>query len=199
MASETMVFGANLRRSEKWRLFRIRTANSTYELELESAPGTHGRRCAVLTRIAPAGESFTDSSPMANENSLFASSPMEWMGKCLVVGTARTSEVQSVDFVGANDRPVARKTASTTMPFGAAPRAAEQTQHAAHAEPKPREWAPFPLSHVEMAETAAMLLKAIVHRADLFPALKGDELAERRMTLSLAECRLMLEALNRRV
>ena len=193
MSSATMVFGAALRRSEKWRVFRIRTANSTYELEVESVAHPQARRCAVLTCVAPqerSGESFTDASPQADGQSLFALSPLDWMGKRLCVGTARTSEVQAVDFIGESERAQGRDRVISKL----APAPPSQPRQESNA----RAWSAYPLNHVEFAETAAALLKLVVHRHDVFAALKDDSLAERRMTLALADCRLMLEALSRR-
>ena len=89
-----------------WRVYRLTTVNSTYELEVqrEGEP----RRCVVLTCVSPpsrAGESFEDSAPLAGSDSLFAVSPLEWVGRSLSVGTARTSQVQSVDFLTARAEP----------------------------------------------------------------------------------------------
>jgi hypothetical protein len=195
MSTQTMVFGTTSRRSEKWRLYRIGTANSVYELEVEAEHSRVGRRCVVLTCIAPperAGETFEDSSPLAETQSLYDLSPVDWMGKRLAVGTARTSEVQSVDFVSANAE---RK--SVTRQWPAVQARATQPIAAPREEPAPR-WAPFPGGHVEMAEAAASLLKCVCHRHDLEAALERDEHLQQRMRLAFAECRLMLEALLRR-
>lgn len=183
MSSATMVFGATSRRSEKWRVYRIRTANSTWELEVQAEGGE--RRCAVLTRVDPAGESFEDSAPQADGRSLYALSPLDWIGRRLAVGTALTSEIQSVDFVATTS---ARKTAHSA-PTRAEPPRVEEGRPA---------WAPFPLGYVEMAEAAASVLKAVAHRHDLHDALRHDPMLVRRLELALAQCGLMVEALSRR-
>ncbi len=201
MSSETMVFGISARRSEKWRVYRIGTANSTYELEVQDGPGKTARRCVVLTCVAPAaraGESFEDSSPQADEQSLYALSPMDWIGRSLTVGTARTSPVQSVEFVTATDLPPSQTRApagrsATAVHFGTRP----LPRQAPKAEERPT-WAPFPLGYVEMAEAAASLLKAACHRHDLLPALEGEPLLEQRMSLALDQCALLLKALRGR-
>jgi len=188
MSTQTMVFGSNSRRSNQWRLYRIRTANSVYELEVET-PGV-GRRCVVLTCVEPAnraGENFEDSSPQAGAESLYALSPMEWMGRCLVVGTARTSEVQAVDFLASNAE---RRSLSRTRTF--------PLQPPQRAPEPPPSWAPFPAGHVEMAEAAASLLKNVCHRRDLGAALETEQHLQQRLRLAFAECQLMLEALVRK-
>jgi len=184
MSSETMVFGATLRRSEKWRVYRIRTANSEYELEVQAARANGERRCTVLTRVAPkdrAGETFEDTNPQADRESLYDLSPMDWIGKRLSVGTATTSEVQAVDFVKlATER-------SNTRTYAPSP---ERTQPAQH-------WAPFPLGYVEMTEAAAAVLNAVCHRHDLRTATEDDPLLRQRLRMALAQCQLMLDAIER--
>lgn len=189
MGSETMVFGAGARRSEKWRVYRIRTANSAYELEVQAEVGAGARRCAVLTCIEPAsrnGESFEDSAPQVGEQSLHALSPMDWIGKPLTVGTARTSEVQSVDFIATTSARAARGARSTPA-AQPGPRREE-----------PRAWAPYPLGSVEMAEAAASVLQALCHQRDLLHDLGGNAHLHKRLQLALAQCGLMLEALEQR-
>src|SRR5690348_6556025 len=100
MHNETIVFGLAVRRSEKWRVYRIRTANSTYELEVQTETAEGARRCAVLTCIEPKRPvCFEDSAPRISSEPLYALSPVDWIGKRLTVGTACTSEIHSVDFV----------------------------------------------------------------------------------------------------
>lgn len=186
MTNGTMVFGSATRRSEKWRVYRIGTANSTYELEVQGEVAGEGRRCAVLTCVAPparAGVTFEDSAPRVGDGDLFALSPVEWMGKTLSVGTARTTEIRSVDFV---------KTASevTRRTFVPPPPPAPP--------PPPPAYAPFPLGQIELLEAAAGALKAIAHRHDLRGAIAGTPHLVKRYQLALAECGLMLEALDRR-
>jgi hypothetical protein len=186
----TMVFGANQGRSEIWRVYRIRTANSTYHLEVEAQSARYPRRVAVLTCLEPhsrAGESHEDSSPKAGGESLFVLSPMEWIGKCLTVGTVRTSELVSVDFISSAETRSAK-------PRPSAPAPAPVRQH----EPEPPRWAPFPAGQVEMAEVAASLLKTVCHRRDLADALRADPRLRRRFEMALSECGLMLEAINER-
>lgn len=195
MTQNTMVFGANVRRSEKWRLYQVRTANSTYELEVQSPTPGDTRRCCVLTCVAPAsraGQSFEDSSPRAGEESLYAVSPLDWIGRCLTVGTARTSEVASVEFVSASDAPAPRKRAQTVVfdaPATSAPKPAPKasSNDALH-------WAPFPLGYVQMAEAAASVLQVLANREDVLTGL-SDVLLRRRAEHALATCRLLLEAL----
>lgn len=190
-----MVFGATMRRSEKWRVYRIRTANSTYELEVQTEGAE--RRCTVLTRTQPAGERYEDSAPQLDGQSLYAQSALDWIGKRLSVGTACTSEIQSVDFLTTASQ---RSAPSSTMVFGEkAPRA-----EPARAPPPPRveerrpDWAPFPLGFVEMTEAAASVLKSVAHRHDLAAALRDDPHLMRRYQLALAACGLMVETLTRR-
>ena len=204
MSGQTMVFGTTMRRSEKWRVYRIRTANSTYQLEVETGGTRQSRRCAVLTCVAPesrAGETFEDSSPQAGEQSLYALSPMDWIGTCLTVGTARTSQIQSVDFVAATEAgsatlPRARPTQTGLL--AAQPTPEQPSEAAQRREAERPAWASFPLGYVEMTEAAASLLKATCHRHDLRAALQHEPLLRRRIEHALAECRLMLEALDGR-
>lgn len=175
MTTETRVFGTEMRRSSSWRVYRIRTENSTYELEVEGP--TSGRRCVVLTRVEPAGERFEDSSPQVDGQSLFALSPVEWMGRCLTVGTARTSALQSVDFITTAE---ARSPRTVFAP----------------AAPKPHAWSPFPAGQVEMAETAAVLLKLVSDHQTLADAVRGDPVLRERLQIALASCRLMLGLLT---
>lgn len=196
MSSHTMVFGANTRRSTSWRLYRIRTANSLYDLEVQGE-SAGGRRCVVLTCFEPkdrAGVSFEDSAPLLDAVSLFTLSPLEWMGKCLSVGTARTSPLQSVDFIAAADAPVKRPSRTTTFGAQASAPLAEPKQETRTA---PNPWSPFPLGAVEMAEVAASLLKCVTHQQGATAAVGRDEHLNQRLRLALAECRLMLEALHR--
>lgn len=183
MSSHTMVFGIEARRSEKWRVYRIRTENSAYELEVQAAQANGERRCAVLTCVEPAeraGEAFEDSNPMIGGRSLFDASPMDWMGERLEVGTARTSEIRSVDFIEvASER-----------------RAPRRQQPRSEALPPPQ-WSPFPAGLVEMAEAAGSVLKAISHRPDLHRAIEGQPMLQRRLALALAECRLMLDVIEK--
>lgn len=189
MGSETMVFGAGARRSEKWRVYRIRTANSAYELEVQAEVGAGARRCAVLTCIEPAsrnGEVFEDSAPQVGAQSLHAVSPMDWIGQPLTVGTARTSEIQSVDFIATTSARAQRGARQAAEP-PPAPRREE-----------PRTWAPYPLGSVEMAEAAASVLQALCHQRNLLHDLGGDPHLTKRLKLALAQCGLMLEALDKR-
>jgi hypothetical protein len=192
MSSQTLVFGTEMRRSNKWRVYRIRTANSTYELEVEG--GTDVRRCVVATCVAPAdraGERYEDSAPQLDGASLHTLSPVEWMGKCLTVGTLRTSALQSVDFVAATEAR-STPTRSRSMVFtqhGPAPAPAPQ--------PKPPSWSAFPAGQVEMVETAAVLLKLVGEHKDLSRALKDDPFLRQRLSVALSGCQLMLELINK--
>lgn len=185
-----MVFGTEMRRSNKWRVYRIRTANSTYELEVEGGVG--GRRCVVATCVAPAdraGERYEDSSPQLDGADLHALSPVEWMGKCLTLGTLRTSALQSVDFVAATEARSAPP--SRTQVF---------TQHGpapAPAAPKAPSWSAFPAGQVEMVETAAVLLKLVGEHRDLSQAVKDDPFLRQRLSVALSGCKLMLELINK--
>lgn len=199
MTSQTMVFGTNVRRSEKWRVYQVRTANSTYELEVQSPSPGELRRCCVLTCVSPGsrqGQSFEDSSPRAGDESLYAVSPLDWIGRCLSVGTARTSEVQSVEFVSVADAPVPRRTGRgpQTLVFDA-PAAAPAQERAKPASEEPLHWAPFPLGYVQMAEAAASLLQLLNNRQDVHARLRDEPLLWRRLEHALSTARLMLEDL----
>lgn len=202
MSGHTQVFGATMRRSEKWRLYQVRTANSTYELEVQSPSPGDSRRCAVLTCVAPearAGQSFEDSAPRAGEQSLYTVSPLDWIGKCLTVGTARTSEVQSVEFISANDAPSSSRAQAQRR--ADTERRSPQTFVFQAPQPKAEEpppWAPFPLGHVEMAEACASLLRALCHRHDLAAALANHPGHRRRLELALTQCRVLLDSLTPR-
>jgi hypothetical protein len=164
-----------------WRVYRIQTQNSLYELEVQDAPRQGARRCAVLRCLEPrsrAGEAYEDSSPLVGTRSLFDVSPLEWIGARLFIGTAETSLVQEVDFVTSRAEPHAPT----------APKAA----------PRPSPWERFPDGYVELAETTAGILKGLCHCEDLFFAVRSDTLLERRLQLALAQCRLMLDAMKRR-
>jgi hypothetical protein len=177
MSSQTMVFGAETRRSEMWRVYRIRTAHSAYELEVQTETTGGARRCAVMTCVEPearAGQTFEDSSPLCGSESLYGVNPLDWIGRVLRVGTVCTSEIQSVDFV---------KSASTRTVTRAAPAPA-------------RSWAPYPLGQVEMLETAASVLKAVAHQHELRRDLSHDRRLVKRFELALAECQVMLETLT---
>lgn len=203
MTSATMVFGTNVRRSEKWRVYQVRTANSTYELEVQSPSPGEVRRCCVLTCVSPSsrsGQSFEDSSPRAGDESLYAVSPLDWIGRCLSVGTARTSEVQSVEFVSVADAPAPRRTGRgpETVVFGkpaAAPASQSQSASAKPASEEPLHWAPFPLGYVQMAEAAASLLQVLNNRQDVHTRLRDEPLLRRRLEHALSTARLMLEGL----
>ncbi len=185
MSSETMVFGSTSRRSELWRVYRIRTANSAYELEVQGGDDRSSRRCAVMTCVEPAsraGEVFEDSSPQLGAKSLFELSPLDWIGRRLSLGTACTSEIQSVDFI----------TQSPTRSVPRAPRHASTTP----APPQPPPWAPYPLGSVEMVEAAASVLQAVAHQHALRRDLAHEPRHLRRLELALAQCGLLLEALG---
>lgn len=173
-----------------WRVYRIRTANSAYELEVQGGGEEGSRRCAVMTCVEPAsraGETFEDSSPQVETTSLFALSPLEWIGRRLSLGTACTSEIQSVDFV--------RQSPTRSLP--PAPRqVAASTPPVAPQQPPP--WAPYPLGSVEMVEAAASALKAVAHQHGLQRDLAGDPRLVRRLELALAQCGLLVEALSER-
>lgn len=201
--SETMVFGAPTRRTEAWRVYRIRTANSEYELEVQE-PGA-GRRCTVLTKLAgeAAVQSFEDSQPRVGERCLYEVSPLEWMGQPLAVGTACTTPIQSVDFVRHAPLRTQRAPSSATMAF---PPGASRAPHPtpAHAAPTaassatPQSWSAFPLGCVEMLEAAASVLGAVCHRPDLAAALEGNPRLSKRYRLALAQCGVLLETLGNR-
>lgn len=207
MRSETVVFGAPTRRSEAWRVYQIRTANSLYELEVQEADGP--RRCTVLTKLDEKGaalQTFEDSQPRIGEKCLYDVSPLDWMGRTLAVGTACTSAVQSVDFIRNSPSRTLRVPAATgparpaTMVFGSedsrsmsAPRRQEPVAE------KPPAWSPFPLGSVEMVEAAANVLGAVCHRQDLLEALKGNTLLAKRYKLALAQCGVLLETLTNRL
>ncbi len=201
MTNHTMVFGTTTRRSEKWRRYQLRTANSTYELEVQNPTPSENRRCCVLTCVAPAnraGQTFEDSSPRAGDASLYAVSPMDWMGQCLTVGTARTSEVVSVEFISESDGPTPRRTgtSSQSLVFGQ-PAAPDSTP----ASPKPKseeapQWAPFPLGYVQMAEAAASVLQVLNNRVDAQAQVRAEPLLRRRLEHALATCKLMLETME---
>ncbi|MBM4777536.1 MAG: hypothetical protein GQE15_07505 [Archangiaceae bacterium] len=201
--SNTMVFGSNARRSEKWRLFQICTANTTYHLEVQDPRDDDSRRCAVLTCLSPGsrlGQTFEDSSPRAGGKSLFGLTPLDWIGKQLEVGTVRTSEIVSVEFLSMADAPVSRKTSpvpgssNATMTFGAAPSSAPAPRQEREA---PRSWSAFPLGAVEMAEVAAALLNAVAHQGDVEAAVASQPLLKKRLSMALETCRLMLQTIDR--
>lgn len=199
MTSQTMVFGTTVRRSEKWRVYQVRTANSTYELEVQSPTPGEARRCCVLTCVSPSsrsGQSFEDSSPRAGEESLYAVSPLDWIGRCLTVGTARTSEVQSVEFVSVADAPAPRRNGRSpdTTVFGQ-PSSAPASSSAKPASEETLHWAPFPLGYVQMAEAAASLLQLLNHRQDVQARLRDEPMLRRRLEHALSAARLMLEGL----
>lgn len=186
MSNQTMVFGAEMRRSDMWRVYRIRTANSDYELEVQTDSAGGSRRCAVLTCVLPAtraGHACEDSSPLLGDESLFAVNPVDWIGRTLRIGTACTSEIHQVDFSKCTS------TRSRGFTTSAAP-------------PTPRDqrpaWAPYPLRQVEMLEAAASVLKAVCHQHQLRGDLSHDRRLVRRFELALAECGLMLETLTDR-
>lgn len=184
MQTETMVFGAEVRRSEMWRVYRIRTANSTYELEVQTEVSPGVRRCAVMTCVEPvqrAGQTFEDSSPLIGNESLYGVNPLDWIGRVVRLGTAATSEIQSVDFIRSG------ATRTTRAPVAAAPQQ----------EPS-RSWAPYPQGQVEMLEAAASVLKAVCHQHQLKRDLSHDRRLQRRYELAIAECELMLETLSER-
>lgn len=172
-----------------WRVYRIRTANSAYELEVQSDAAGAGRRCAVMTCVEPAaraGETFEDSSPQLDARSLFELSPLEWIGRRLSLGTACTSEIQAVDFIKQSPtRSVLR------APRHEAPPPAPQA-------PQPPPWAPYPLGSVEMVEAAASVLKAVAHQHGLQRDLAHEPRLLRRLELALAQCGLLVEALSER-
>jgi hypothetical protein len=192
MSGQTMVFSTVSRRSEMWRVYRIRTVNSTYELEVQSPTASQVRRCVVLTCLEPkgrAGQTFEDSAPQVSGRDLFYLSPLEWMGKTLSVGTAQTSEIQSVDFIASAD---ARRSSSLFSQ-----RAQPGYQPHAARKPAPAPVAPQPPAqqYVEMAETAASLLRALLHRQDFAAEVRGQGQLEQRLKLAVTQCRLMLDAL----
>lgn len=202
MTTETLVFGATMRRSEKWRLYQIRTANSTYELEVQSPTPGDTRRCCVLTCVTPGareGQTFEDSAPRVGNESLFAFSPFDWISKCLTVGTARTSEVQSVEFISESDSRAPRRnratSASKSLVFGQPAAPVAQT---VQPKPEPSPWAPFPLGYVQMAEAAAAVLQNLEHRRAAQDDLRDDAMLRRRLEHALATCRLMLESLGQK-
>ncbi|MBL8956534.1 MAG: hypothetical protein JNK82_37515 [Myxococcaceae bacterium] len=192
MSNSTMVFGSTVRRAEKWRVYRIGTANSVYELEVQSESAEGARRCAVLTRVQPsASGTFEDSAPRIGSESLYAVSQVEWIGKRLAVGTACTSEIVSVDFVKNASGP----SRGQSMVFGApVPKAPEPAPK--QREPSP--WAAYPQGEVEMLEAAASVLQNVCHRRELLRDLEGDALLLKRYKLALAACGVMLEALEKR-
>ncbi|MBL8933175.1 MAG: hypothetical protein JNM69_01400 [Archangium sp.] len=148
------------------------------------------------------GQTFEDSSPRAGGKSLFGLTPLDWIGKQLEVGTVRTSEVVSVEFLSMADAPVSRKTApvaaspSATMTFGATPSTPAPKQEPRQSE-APRSWSPFPLGAVEMAEVAAALLNAVAHQGDVEKAVASQPLMKKRLSMALETCRLMLQTIDR--
>jgi hypothetical protein len=205
MRSQTMVFGASTRRTESWRVYQIRTANSLYELEVQEAGAP--RRCAVLTKLGPSGEAlqtFEDSQPRLGDRCLYDVSPLDWMGQALAVGTACTSPVQSVEFVKETSFRAPRGSATLvfssppSQPVAAPAPRSEAPAPARAAEPAPPPWAPFPLGCVEMLEAAASVMGAVCHRHDLEAALARDPKLARRYRLALAQCGVMLETLTGR-
>lgn len=183
MVSATMVWGGPVRRNEAWRLYRIRTANSTYELEVQES-GVD-RRCTILTKLDPHDgvlQSFEDSAPRVGTQSLYDVSPLDWIGRRLAVGTVCTSELVSVDFLTTSTTRAARHRAPRAQPASPPPAA-------------PPPWAPFPLGNVEMLEAAASVLGAIAHRHDLLAALQQNPKLARRYQLALAQCGLLMETL----
>jgi hypothetical protein len=204
MRSETMVFGAPTRRTEAWRVYQIRTANSLYELEVQNAGGP--RRCVVLTKLSAGGEAlqtFEDSQPRLGEKCLYDVSPLEWMGASLSVGTATTSPIQSVDFL--KEAPLRAQRKSSTTVFGGpppnvtqAPPPQREQRPPQQATTAPPPWAPFPLGCIEMVEAAAGVLGAVCHRHDLPEALARDPKLAKRFRLALAQCGVLLETLDNR-
>jgi hypothetical protein len=69
-------------------------------------------------------------------------------------------------------------------------RGATRIHKSAESERKKPEWSAFPLGDVEMAEAAAALLRFVAMSTGLAAALKDDALAEQRLALALAQCRL---------
>lgn len=176
MTSATTVFGAPTRRTDAGRVYRLRTANSTYELEVRERGAM--QRCAVLSKLDGKNavlQRFEDSAPRIGGRSLFDVSPLEWIGLRLAVGTVCTTELESVDFLE-------RSSARAPAPASSAP----------------TPWAPFPLGQVEMLEAAASVLGAVCHRHELLEALTNEPLLARRFQLALAQCGLLIETLMTR-
>jgi hypothetical protein len=210
MRSATMVFGAPTRRTQAWRVYQIRTANSLYELEVQEAG--EPRRCTVLTRLDAQGaalQCFEDSQPRIGERCLYDVSALEWIGQPLAVGTACTTPVVSVDFLRnapvrtqhATPASASQPVGSSTMVFGAkkdSTREPAREPRVSQQQPPPPAWSAFPLGSVEMVEAAANVLAAVCHRQDLLEALEGNTLLAKRYRLALAQCGLMLETLNNR-
>lgn len=204
MRSQTMVFGAPTRRSDAWRVYQIRTANSLYELEVQEGDGP--RRCTVLTKLDEKGavlQTFEDSQPRIGEKCLYDVSPLDWMGQTLAVGTACTSAVQSVDFIRNSPSRTLRMPAGSsrpaTMVFGDSRSNTSAPKRQESVAEKPPAWSPFPLGSVEMVEAAANVLGAVCHRHDLLAALEGNTLLGKRYKLALAQCGVLLETLTNRL
>jgi hypothetical protein len=212
MSNATMVFGATMRRSEMWRLYRIRTASSVYELEVQGETSGSSRRVAVLTCVEPAaraGESHEDSSPRSGDASLFDGSPLDWIGKPLAVGTIRTSVLQAVEFITSSSTRTRSRTSftspaagpgwTTSPPTSARPTTTTSppaTTAARSREPLP--WSHFPLGEIEMMEAAASVLQTLCRRHDLPGAIAHDAVLQKRLKLALAQCGLMVETMTRR-
>lgn len=209
MRSETMVFGAPTRRTQAWRVYQLRTANSLYELEVQEAG--EGRRCTVLTRLDAQGaalQCFEDSQPRVGERCLYDVSALEWIGQPLAVGTACTTPIQSVDFIRNAPVRTQRATASAapsgspqTMVFGVKKDSSREPVREQRAPPQQQQapaWSAFPLGSVEMVEAAANVLAAVCHQRDLLDALQGNALLAKRYRLALAQCGVLLETLSNR-
>jgi hypothetical protein len=168
-----------------WSVYRVRTANSTYTLAIQRAAV---RPCAILTnyRFVTHGAApceGQDTAPLAGDRPLLDLPYKEWIGHALHVGTVSTSPVRSVD-------PESDVEVLHTITRGVSPPPVPKA---------PAEDVPADEHYARIAESIARRLHFLYAEGPTLEIVRGQPERMRRVTQSLDEARLMLQALHGRV
>lgn len=189
-------------RQGAWAVHRITTqSGSVYLIGLHSIGG----RMSAVVRGEPGTKHenviVRDTDPQIGSRSLFNLPSTEWVGQPLRVATMETSPIVSVTLVTDQKTVTAVTGAVIVRPAGGM---SEHTRIGIQIEspvepPKPAP-PPYPESHVQYAEDAAWLLRAVQRRGDaLFEDLDAHPQLRARMQVALAGCLLALEQMRTRV
>ena len=178
-----------------WDVYRVKTARSVYLVGLHR----HNGRRMVVMRGEPGGDKqdlmVRDSDPRIGERSLWDVPTREWPGHALDVAMVVTSPIESVTPVH-EPNAIAAVTNGAVQPQRTAV-AVVTGQASAPKQEQPRRLA-YPESHVEYAEDAASLLRAIARKPQLFTEVATNNLLRDRLRVALTDCALVLETIKAR-
>jgi hypothetical protein len=180
-------------------VYRVETESGAYLLGLQGADG----RRSVLVRGAPGTKHehvvLGDTAPQVGTRSLWEVPVADWPGHPLTVATMTASRIRTVtretDPGTVHALMLSRP---TLVRAGAAGPGAAQSPPPASGPPKASRPA-YPESHVQYAEDASALLRAVLRKEGLLEDLADEPLLRERLHHALRDALLVLQSLGERM